>query len=98
MEFTSPILVMGANNYWYASARFSLELFYIFLIKHCGFEIVKSDSCSTHVHVSPIPRKKGNSHEWNTERTKRVAVSSMFFEPAIRSLLPEDRWINLHAR
>ena len=87
-------MFIGASDAWYGPARYHLDCLFYFLKSYMGLDIINSSSASTHVHISPSVQKL----EWTKARVAGVAAASIFFESAIRAILPKSRWVSSFAQ
>lgn len=61
-----------------------------------NIKIFTRTDCSTHVHLSPI--FNNGKTEWTFPLVKRIGMCSVWFEPAIRYLLPTTRRFSPYAQ
>ena len=81
--------VMWPDHHW------SLSCSRVWNSLTSDFEVLRTTSCGTHVHVSMVP---GPKIAGTFDKVKRIAKAVVYFERCVDSLMPADRLQNRFCR
>ncbi|KAK4035298.1 putative amidoligase enzyme-domain-containing protein [Parachaetomium inaequale] len=85
-EIISPPLAAGSN--WRADIKT------VFASLGNVFDFWTNDYCSCHVHVSPGPK---NNSKYTMSQLMQIAKGALFWEDALKQILPHERRTNRYA-